>query len=155
MHSIGPPVILQPFRLCGLARGPAPTVDAFNRSACYLTASHGVHTHRLSCSICFDLSYFCRIAALKYNLSPWATAGPCPVFISSRLRREISQIYSNQSDGCHEQQIWMHTYSRSGCSGWHGGLPLQWLPSIGPHVILSQHLRTYAEFILFDLSRFE
>ncbi len=119
---------------CGLARGPAPTVGAFNRSACYLTAVPAVRAGTGACpySGCIQpvrlFSY--AVAGVR------AGTGACP--------------YS----GC-IQPVRRLSYSRSGCAGWHGGLPLQWAHSTGPHVILSPQLRTYAEFFLFDLDRFD
>ncbi len=60
-------VCLQPFRLFGLARGPAPT-------------------------------------AAEY--------------------RGRNRLAENTGGPDRKQQTWVHTHSRSGCSGWHRGLPL-------------------------------
>ncbi len=51
--------------------------------------------------ILFDLFRFERFLpriGTTFLCRPLATAGPCPVFFKSRLRREILQIYPNQSE---------------------------------------------------------
>ncbi len=128
--------------------------------------------------ILFDLFRFERFlprSGTPIYLSPQGDSWAKPSLFQSRLRREIQQIYPNQSEDSdythplqrqktpgeantpavgagpraspnrrqavriqaelfREQQTWVHTYSRSGCAGWHGGLPLQRVFSEGVYL---------------------
>ncbi len=96
-----PPVFAQPFRLFGLARGPAPTVAAYLKPRAPLAFIVYLVRFVQICKISAAQRHSNLSVALRRQL------GLAQYFYKSRLRREISQIETNRSDisGCSVRRI--------------------------------------------------